>query len=299
MEDNRNASSSIDRNRSRNCTFRSSPRSRTSRSNDSRYRSPSSLTTSGWVWPATRYSTSGCSGTISASASIAVSMPLPAEISPKVDSTVRPARWAIVRWEPSVSGAGLAATAASMCGNRMVGAPCGTTRTRPAGATPESTTIRRAVSVNTVTSAARWHSSPEYLGLPLGRRGQHRVQRHDEGLAQFLDQRQHVGAGLAAEDSVFVLDQHHIGAAAVQQCRHRDVVGADVLPDDRQHLRFRSGMVIADDRDDIDVQRRVHLEQCRAKIAGKGADAARPRRIRGNNGHSHGHRGVGYAVNGA
>ena len=109
------------------------------------------------------------------------------------------------------------------------------------------------------------------------------------GWLQFLDQRQHVGAGLAAEDAVLVLDQHDVGAAAVQQRRHRDVVGADVLPDHRQHLGFRVGVVVADDRHDIDLQRRIDLQQRRAQVAGEGADAARPRRIGGNDCHSHGH----------
>ena len=68
-------------------------------------------------------------------------MPLPAEMRPKVDSTVRP------RYS-SVGG----------LDSRRSGAPCGTTRTRSGGAMPWATIIRRAVWVNTVVTTA-WPQS--------------------------------------------------------------------------------------------------------------------------------------------
>jgi len=136
------------------------------------------------------------------------------------------------------------------------------------------------------------------LGLPLRGFRQHRVQRHHEGLVEFLDEREHIGSGLAAEDAVLVLDEHHVGAPTVQQRGHRHIVGPDVLPDDRQHLGFGCRMVVTHNRDDIDIQRGIDPEQGRPKIAGERADATGARRVRGDNCHSHGHRPAAHMING-
>ena len=70
--------------------------------------------------------------------------------------------------------------------SRTAGAPCGTTRTRSGGTSRASTTIRRAVSVKTVTSVARWHSARSVSACRADGVGQHGVQRHDQRLRQFL-----------------------------------------------------------------------------------------------------------------
>ena len=174
-------------------------------------------------------------------------------------------------------------------GSRTVGAPCGTTRTRPAGAIPASTTMLRAVSVKTRDQRGSVAELPQHVRLLGGRLGQHGVQGDDERLVQVLDQGQHIGPGLAAEDAVLVLDQHDVGAASVEQGRDGDVIGPDVLPDHRKDFGFLDRVVVADDRQDVDLDGRVGLQQRRPKIARERSDAARARRVGRDHGNSHRH----------
>ena len=68
---------------------------------------------------------------------------------------------------------------------RMIvgGAPCGTTWSRSGGTTPRSTSSARSESLNTVTAAARRHSSLEHPRLAVRRFGDDGVQRDYIGIA--------------------------------------------------------------------------------------------------------------------
>ncbi len=127
----------------------------------------------------------------------------------------------------------------------------------------------------------------QHLRLPGGRLGQHRVQRHDERLGQLLDQREHEGAGDAAEDAVLVLDQDDVGAPGRQRPRDRRVVAADVLPDAGDDLGGVLAVLLPGQRDHVDLGRGVGLQQRRTQVRCEGPDAARARRVGGHDRDAH------------
>ena len=61
------------------------------------------------------------------------------------------------------------------------------------------------------------------------------MQGHHERLRQFARKREHVLAVQAAEDSVLVLEQHHVDIEPPQHAGGSDVVAAHGLRDRREH----------------------------------------------------------------
>ena len=128
---------------------------------------PRYLATSGWVWPATTYCTSGWRSTIARQWPRSRSRcPCPARSSPKVARTH-------LSSADGAHGLGLVAarqpqapSARRPSAATRSAPPCGTTRTRSGRTRRASMTMRRAVSVKTQTSAARSHSARSVSAWP-------------------------------------------------------------------------------------------------------------------------------------
>ncbi len=117
--------------------------------------------------------------------------------------------------------------------------------------------------------------------------GQHGVQGEDVRLPQVSDQRQQVRTGIPAEDPEFMLDEHDVGAAVVQQQRQSDVVVQCVLTDDRKNVGAGLHGRFAHDRHHVDIDRRVGRPQGFRQVPGKRGNSARSWRIGGNDAGTH------------
>ena len=102
----------------------------------------------------------------------------------------------------------------------------------------------------------------------LVRRGlrQHRVQRHDERLRQFLRKRQHVLPVAAAEDPVLVLKQHDVDIEPPEHPSRPDIVATHRLGDRRQHAPALRARRFVHDRDEIGDGHRARAGQRRSQV---------------------------------
>ena len=111
---------------------------------------------------------------------------------------------------------------------------------------------------------------------------EHRVQRDDERLRELLGERQHVLAVGAAEDPVFVLEQHDVDVEPAEDPRRAHVVAADRLRDRRENTAPLRARRLVDDRDEIDAFDPVDVVERPPQVGRERADPADPRRIRGD-----------------
>jgi hypothetical protein len=114
----------------------------------------------------------------------------------------------------------------------------------------------------------------ERLGLTLGRLREDRVERHDEGLRELLDQREHVGAVGAAEDPVLVLEEDDVHVQPAENPCGADVIPAHGLGDRRDDPRALWPGRVVDDDDLVDAVDPVHAEERSAHVGGERADPA-------------------------
>ena len=207
--------------------------------------------------------------------------PFPGEIRPNVERTNRDR-------SRSCSRDG----ASPLAGRRpsTAGAPCWTTRIFSGAQVPICTSRRSAVSVITMTRSAssqsavrtsRWWS----LGLR-----EHGVQRQDERAGELLREGENVLAVGSAEDPVLVLQEDDVDVEAAEEPRRADVVAADRLRDGRDDLWALRARCLVDDRDRADALHAGDAEERRPQVEREGSDPARARRIRREDGGSHGAR---------
>ena len=276
----RSESSSIERNRSSNSTWSPSPSSSTRRSSISRYRSPSRRADVRMRAAGDRVDD--------------LRVPLDHRRQ-RLDHRLQAlaGRDQAERGEQERRAVGRRSRSRCLTGSRAArsairaGAPCGTTRTFSSGQAPDSTSSRSAVSVITITSSASRAQLREHLRLVRRRLRQHRVQRHDERLRQFLRERQHVLAVAAAEDPVLVLEQHDVDIEPPEHPGRPDVVAAHRLRDRREHAPPLRARRLVHDRDEIGDRHRAPAGQRRAQVGCEGADPAGPRRVRGDDRRPH------------
>ena len=146
--------------------------------------------------------------------------------------------------------------------------------------------MRLAVSVNTMTRAARFAQRSQGAGLRLGRLGQHRVQGDDDRHREPVHQLQHVTTDLTAEDAELVLDQHDVDAS-VEVGGRRRVVRRHALPDRADHVGRAGGFAVPDHGDDLDFDGGIGAENGVPEVTGEDRDAARSRGVGGDDRHCH------------
>ena len=128
----------------------------------------------------------------------------------------------------------------------------------------------------------------EHPGLMRRGLGEHCVQCDDEGLREILGQREHVGAVVAAEDPVLVLEQDDVDVEPAEDPGCANVVASNRLRDRGHEPRpLRAGRVVDDD-DLLDAVDPVDPEQRGAHVGRKGADPAGTRRVGGDDRGAHG-----------
>ena len=137
-------------------------------------------------------------------------------------------------------------------GSSSVGPPCGTTRTRSGGTSRASTTIRRAVSVNTQTSVARSQSARSVSAWRTVGADRTVCSVTTIGCRSSSASDSTCSPSCAAEDAVLVLDHDDVVAAALEHAGGGGVVAALVLVDPGDDLGRLVGVVVADDRHDVD-----------------------------------------------
>ena len=113
------------------------------------------------------------------------------------------------------------------------------------------------------------------------------MQGHDEWLRELLRKREHVLAVEAAEDPVLVLQENDVDVESAEHPSRAHVVASHGLPDRREEPASLRTRRLVHDRNEVDALDAVDAEQCRAHVGGKRADAARARRVRGNDSRAH------------
>ena len=92
----------------------------------------------------------------------------------------------------------------------------------------------------------------------------------------------HVLAVAAAEDAVFVLEQHHVDVEPAEEPRGPHVVAPDALRDRREHTGPLGARLLVDDHHPLDAVDACNPLQAGVNVGGERADAADPRWIGGN-----------------
>ena len=113
------------------------------------------------------------------------------------------------------------------------------------------------------------------------------MQRDDERLRELLREREHVLAVGAAEDPVFVLEQDDVDVEPAEDPRRADVVASDRLGDRRENAAPLRARRLVDDRDEIDALDAFDVVERAAQVGRERADAADPRRVRGDDRGTH------------
>ena len=117
-----------------------------------------------------------------------------------------------------------------------------------------------------------------HRALFLVRRLEHGVERHDDRRVGAIEQLEQQGAGRAAEDAIFVLDQDHVRPAVVDALGGKMVIGDLFLRDRADDLRsVRVGRSAIGHRVKVDRDFREGGRQSGADVVGEGGDTAKAR----------------------